>query len=583
MDLYKRILRHTPEKKANAYISLLFSSISAFLSVLPFLFLWRFLEALIEKEDLSAASDYAVLIILLMLGYSLFYFLSLWASHILAFRLESNLRKEGTRHLMNASFSFFDQNQSGRIRKIIDDNAAQTHMIVAHLIPDICIAVLTPIFLLSMIFAIDYRMGILLIILFILGLLQMKMMMGGQEFMKTYYDALDRMNAETVEYVRGMQVVKIFRSTLSSFKVFYGMIMEYSKNALDYSMSCRRPYVIFQIIYNIVVAFSIPFAVVLINGGESKASILAKTVFFAAYAGILFVTFMKIMYVGMYYFLADQSIGKLETIYEEMECKKLSHGKEEHFENYDIEFEHVSFKYDQEFILKDFCLKLEENKTYAFVGSSGGGKSTIAKLISGFYAIEEGRILIGGKGIDEYSEEALMKNIAFVFQNTKLFKTSIYENVKLGREDASEEEVMEALRLARCEDILDKLPQREHTMIGAKGVHLSGGEIQRIAIARAILKNAKIIILDEASAAADPENEYEIQRAFSNLMKEKTVIMIAHRLSSIRKVDEIIVIEEGKVLERGSDAELMAKGGKYRDFQEMFSKANDWRVYDQQN
>lgn len=583
MDLYKKILRYTPEKKANAYISLLLSAISAFLLVLPFLFLWRFLQELIEREDLSAATDYAVLMILIMLGYSLFYFLSLWASHILAFRLECNLRKEGTRHLMNASFSFFDQNQSGRIRKIIDDNAAQTHTIVAHLIPDISIAILMPIFLLAMIFVIDYRMGILLILLFAVGIVQMQMMMGGQEFMKTYYAALDRMNAEAVEYVRGMQVVKIFRSTLSSFKVFYETIMEYSKNALDYSMSCRRPYVIFQIIYNIVVAISIPFAIFFMNRGESAASILARTVFFAAYSGTLFVCFMKIMYVGMYHFLAAQSIEKLETLYTEMERKRLSHGTLESFENYDIEFENVSFQYDQEFILKDFNLKLEGNKTYAFVGSSGGGKSTIAKLISGFYAIDEGRIRIGGRGIHEYSEAALMKNIAFVFQNTRLFKTSIYENVRIGREDASREEVMEALRLARCEDILNKLPERENTLIGAKGVYLSGGEIQRIAIARAILKDAGIIILDEASAAADPENEYEIQRAFSSLIKGKTVIMIAHRLSSIRKVDEIIVIEGGKVAERGNDGQLMEKGGKYKDFQEMFSKANDWRVYDQQN
>lgn len=580
MGLYKKILSYVPEKKLNAYISILLSACSSFLLVLPFFFLWKFLVSLIENKDTSTATNYAIIIVSLMLIQSLIYFFSLMSSHFLAFRLECNLRKEGTKHLMNASFAFFDRNQSGKIRKIIDDNAAQTHTIVAHLIPDITVAVLLPVFFLTMIFAIDYRMGILLIILFVVGFIQMKLMMGGKEFMKKYYDALDKMNAEAVEYVRGMQVVKIFRTGLSSFKVFYETIMGYSENALSYSLSCRRPYVIFQVIFNIVVAFFVPFAIFFINQGENPRIILAKTVFFAVYSGILFICFMRIMYVGMYHFLAEQSIEKLENLYEEMECKALSYGEKDFFENYDIEFEEVSFKYKEEYVLKDFSLKLEGNKTYALVGPSGGGKSTIAKLISGFYDIDKGSIKIGGADLSEYSEKALMKNIAFVFQNTKLFKTSIYENVKIGKEDAKPEEVMRALELARCNDILDKFPERENTIIGAKGVHLSGGEIQRIAIARAILKDAKIIILDEASAAADPENEFEIQRAFSGLMRGKTVIMIAHRLSSIRNVDEIIVIEEGKISERGNDKELMEKGGRYKELQDMFSGANEWRVYD---
>jgi ABC transporter, ATP-binding/permease protein len=324
-------------------------------------------------------------------------------------------------------------------------------------------------------------------------------------------------------------------------------------------------------------AFTIPVAIYYMNKGADGNLIIAKIVFYVCFTGILFASFMRVMYVGMYNFQAKSVVDKLENLFTEMSKDNITHGTEEKFDNFGIEFKNVSFGYNEEKILKNVSFKLEPNKTYALVGSSGGGKSTIAKLISGFYRINEGEILIGGKNIASYSKNALMKNIAFVFQTSKLFKTSIFENVKMGNKNASDEDVMNALRLARCEDILDKFKDREHTLIGSKGVHLSGGEIQRIAIARAILKNADIIILDEASAAADPENEYEIQQAFSNLMKNKTVIMIAHRLSSIKNVDEILVVEDGNIIERGSDKELMEKGGKYSKLQKLYSQANEWR------
>ena len=321
-----------------------------------------------------------------------------------------------------------------------------------------------------------------------------------------------------------------------------------------------------------------PFAIIALHRGEAAAEVLTRVIFFAAFGGVMFAALMRIMYVGMYQMQAQMVVDKFEEIFESMKKNGLEHGVRETFDNFDIEFRNVSFKYAKDYVLKDVSFRLAEHKTYALVGSSGGGKSTIAKLISGFYKINEGSILIGGHDIAEYSEKALLSTIAFVFQNAKLFKTSIFENVHIGNPSASHEEVMKALEEARCGDILDKFPERENTIIGAKGVHLSGGETQRIAIARAILKNADIIILDEASAAADPENEYEIQQAFSNLMKNKTVIMIAHRLSSIRSVDEILVIDGGTVIERGSDADLMQKDGQYRRLQEMYARANAWRV-----
>ena len=578
MDTYKRLLKYTPEKIHCVYISVVCATLGVAFQIGAFWFLWKFLYALLVTKNVTDGSMYATVIVALSAAYLLVYFAAVWASHVLGFRLESNLRKTAISHLMNASFSFFDMNPSGKIRKLIDDNAQETHVLIAHLIPDNISALFTPIFMFIIVFAVDVKLGFLLLAIALIGGAQMMLMMGNKDVMRKYQAALERMNAEAVEYVRGMQIVKIFRSTVESFKAFYEAITGYSDLAYKYTLSCRMPYVMFQVLFNLFAVFTIPAAIYFMNKGADGNLIIAKLIFFICIAGVLFSAFMRVMYVGMYNFQAKSVVDKLEALFADMEKDNLEHGTEETFDNFGIEFKNVSFGYTEEKILHDVSFTLEPNKTYALVGSSGGGKSTIAKLISGFYKINAGEILIGGKNISSYSKNALMRSIAFVFQTSKLFKTSIFENVKMGNKHASDEEVMNALRLARCEDILAKFPEREKTVIGSKGVHLSGGEIQRVAIARAILKNADIIILDEASAAADPENEYEIQQAFSNLMKNKTVIMIAHRLSSIKNVDEILVVEDGNIIERGSDAELMQKGGKYSHLQRLYSQANDWRV-----
>lgn len=580
MNTYKKLLSYTTGKNHYAVISVVFSVLSTIVLIASFWYLWKFLNEFIVNGNIENSKDYAVKIIVLMVSNTIIYFCALWASHLLGFRLESNLKKEGIKNLMNASFAFFDINPSGKIRKIIDDNAGETHMIVAHLIPDNVGAVLTPILMTITMFVVDIRLGILLIIFTITGALLVASMTENQEFMKLYTESLERMNSEAVEYVRGMQVVKIFRSTVYSFKSFYSSILDYSKHAFNHTMASRIPYVSFQVLFNILIAITIPFAIIYMNRGEDSSVILAKVIFFACFAGQMFVSLMKVMYVGMYQFLGYQAVEKLENLFEDMKKYALEYGEVEKFDNFDIEFKNVSFRYDEEYVLKNLSFKLKENRTYAIVGSSGGGKSTIAKLISGFYRVNDGEILIGDKNLSEYSQKAIMDNIAFVFQHSKLFKTTIYENVKIGNEDATYEEVMSALEKAKCNEILEKFTDRENTLIGSKGVHLSGGEMQRIAIARAILKDANIVILDEASAATDPENEYEIQQAFSNLMKDKTVIMIAHRLSSIRESDEILVIDDGKIIERGSDEELMKLEGKYRKLQDMFCEANRWSVYD---
>ena len=314
----------------------------------------------------------------------------------------------------------------------------------------------------------------------------------------------------------------------------------------------------------------------------SAKMILLELIMILFLSGVLFVSFMRMMWYSMYISQGNYAVDTLESLYKDMLKDKLKHGKVDDFKNYNIEFDNVSFTYNDKPVIENLYFKLQEGKSYALVGSSGSGKSTVAKLISGFYNVDEGCIKIGGTSISEYSDEALIKAISFVFQDSKLFKKSIYENVALANRDATKDDVMKALKLAGCDLILDKFPERENTVIGSKGVYLSGGEKQRIAIARAILKDSKIIIMDEASASIDPDNEYELQKAFKNLMKDKTVIMIVHRLSTIKDVDEILVMDNGRIIERGSDKELMSKDSNYKRLQGMFNSANEWRVINEE-
>lgn len=577
LTVYKKILSYVPKERYLAYIGILLSMLSVVFKVWGYYYLSKFLIEIIVYNNIENAKYYGFCIVgLLIIGITLYGIAGL-VTHVLGFRLETNLRKYGIEGLSKASFSFFDTHPSGKTRKIIDDNATDTHMIVAHLIPDNAGAILMPILLLVLGFFVSLKVGIILIILSIVGGISLSMMTGEKEFMKIYQESLETLSSETVEYVRGIQVIKIFGISVESFKALNTAIKNYSKYSLEYAMSCKRGFVGFQWFFFSFIAMVIPILLLFFNIEDPKM-LAVELIMVLFLSGALFVSLMAIMYVSMYAFMGQSVVEKLESIFEEMNSNKLTFGSNNEFENYNITFENVSFGYTDKKIINDLSFSLEENKSYALVGSSGSGKSTIAKLISGFYKVDSGVIKIGNRSISSYSEEALINNIAFVFQNVKLFKTSIYDNVKIGKADASYEEVMTAMNLAGCNSILDKFSEREQTQIGTKGVYLSGGEKQRIAIARAILKDAKIIIMDEASAAVDPENEYELQRAFSNLIKDKTVIMIAHRLPSIRNVDEILVMDNGGIIERGTDRELMALDGEYKKLQSLYNKANEWRV-----
>ena len=404
-------------------------------------FLWQSIVSILVIPVYEKAMYDAIIVVILMILRGILNIASATCSHYLGFRLETNLRKNGLHKLLDASSSFFDHNSSGEIRKIIDDNAAETHKTVAHLIPDNVTAVMTPVLMFVLMFAIDYRLGILLILTTVIGVLQYRKMSGGTEFLSGYSAALQKMSAATVEYVRGMQIIKIFGVTVQYYKTLINSIKEYKQYVYQYSLSCKNPYVGFQVLFNVFYAFAVPAAVVFISYGEPAMLILAKIVFFAVFSGAVFTSFTSIMFTGQDNFGAQNTLNRLDELTTSMDQAKLPHGNEETFQDFNIEFRHVDFKYDDNFVLKDFSLTLHQNKTYALIGSSGGGKSTIAKLISGFYPVDGGEILIGGKNIQSYSEKALIQNIAFVFQRSQLLKTSIYENVRIGNPQATRQQI----------------------------------------------------------------------------------------------------------------------------------------------
>ena len=563
--------------------AMLLSALSALAGMLPYILIWLIVRELLEHGEITSSGNvvtYAWWAAGMAVASIVLYFAALMSSHLAAFRVESNLRKEAMRQIVRMPLGFFDINTSGRIRKIIDDNAGVTHSFLAHQLPDLAATFLVPLVAAILIFVFDWILGLACIVPVIIAMLVMGFMMNaeGRQFMKSYMTSLEEMNTEAVEYVRGIPVVKIFQQTIYSFKNFHRCIMNYNKMVFGYTRMWEKPMSLYTVIINGFVFFLAPLAILLIGYSGNYASVLLNFFLFVLITPVFSQSIMKSMYLNQALGQASEAIGRLENLVAYEHLTVVEHPQP--VKEFSIQFEKVSFSYPgaNQKAVDDVSFTIPQGNTVAFVGASGGGKTTIARLVPRFWEATEGKVLIGGINVREIAPEELMKYISFVFQNTKLFKTSLLENIKYGNPDATMEEVERAVDMAQCREIINKLPLGLNTKIGTEGTYLSGGEQQRIVLARAILKNAPIIVLDEATAFADPENEHLIQQALKELTKGKTVLMIAHRLSSITDADNILVIDKGKIAEQGTHANLLGKQGIYYHMWNEYQQSVRWTI-----
>ena len=563
--------------------AMLLSALSALAGMLPYILIWLIVRELLEHGEITSSGNvvtYAWWAAGMAVASIVLYFAALMSSHLAAFRVESNLRKEAMRQIVRMPLGFFDINTSGRIRKIIDDNAGVTHSFLAHQLPDLAATFLVPLVAAILIFVFDWILGLACIVPVIIAMLVMGFMMNaeGRQFMKSYMTSLEEMNTEAVEYVRGIPVVKVFQQTIYSFKNFHRCIMNYNKMVFGYTRMWEKPMSLYTVIINGFVFFLAPLAILLIGYSGNYASVLLNFFLFVLITPVFSQSVMKSMYLNQALGQASEAIGRLENLVAYEHLTVVEHPQP--VKEFSIQFEKVSFSYPgaNQKAVDDVSFTIPQGNTVALVGASGGGKTTIARLVPRFWEATEGKVLIGGINVREIAPEELMKYISFVFQNTKLFKTSLLENIKYGNPDATMEEVERAVDMAQCREIINKLPLGLNTKIGTEGTYLSGGEQQRIVLARAILKNAPIIVLDEATAFADPENEHLIQQALKELTKGKTVLMIAHRLSSITDADNILVIDKGKIAEQGTHANLLGKQGIYYHMWNEYQQSVRWTI-----
>jgi len=583
MSTLKKLQNYMGKRKVLLPAAMLLSALSALAGMLPYILIWLIVRELLEHGEITSSGNvvtYAWWAAGMAVASIVLYFAALMSSHLAAFRVESNLRKEAMRQIVRMPLGFFDINTSGRIRKIIDDNAGVTHSFLAHQLPDLAATFLVPLVAAILIFVFDWILGLACIVPVIIAMLVMGFMMNaeGRQFMKSYMTSLEEMNTEAVEYVRGIPVVKVFQQTIYSFKNFHRCIMNYNKMVFGYTRMWEKPMSLYTVIINGFVFFLAPLAILLIGYSGNYASVLLNFFLFVLITPVFSQSIMKSMYLNQALGQASEAIGRLENLVAYEHLTVVEHPQP--VKEFSIQFEKVSFSYPgaNQKAVDDVSFTIPQGNTVALVGASGGGKTTIARLVPRFWEATEGKVLIGGINVREIAPEELMKYISFVFQNTKLFKTSLLENIKYGNPDATMEEVERAVDMAQCREIINKLPLGLNTKIGTEGTYLSGGEQQRIVLARAILKNAPIIVLDEATAFANPENEHLIQQALKELTKGKTVLMIAHRLSSITDADNILVIDKGKIAEQGTHANLLGKQGIYYHMWNEYQQSVRWTI-----
>ena len=583
---FSRLMSYAGKHKYFTYASCVLSAISALVGLLPFIYIWKIIKEVLDvAPNFSNATNLVhngILAMVFAIASFLIYIGALMCSHLSAFRVATNMRIALTEHIAKLPLGFVDSFGTGKLRKIINDTTGATETYLAHQLPDKYAALATPIGLLVLLFAFDWRLGLLSLAPVAIAFLVMSTMTGKRmaEKMRQYGNALENMSNEAVEYVRGIPVVKTFGQTVFSFKKFKGTIDEYSKWVVSYTKDLRVPMMVYTAAINGVFAFLIAGALWFTSNGVTNAFLL-NLIFYIVITPVISLTLTKLMYMSENNMIVEDSLSRIDSV---LNAKPLSEEKDtKNLIDSSIEMSNVCFSYDdKKQVISNVSMKINAGQTIALVGPSGGGKSTLASLIARFFDVNSGSIKIGGLDIREIPKEELMKYVSFVFQNSKLVKASILENVKMGKPEASDEEVMHALEVAQCKDIIEKMPNGINTIIGTKGVYLSGGEQQRIAIARAVLKNSPIIILDEATAFADPDNEAKVQQAFTELAKGKTVIMIAHRLSTIKNADCIYVIKDGQICECGKHEELLAKDGLFAKMWKDYSASVEWKVAKQE-
>ncbi|KAB1640468.1 ABC transporter ATP-binding protein [Ellagibacter isourolithinifaciens] len=579
------LLAYAGNRKFLTYLGMGLSTVSQLLSFGPYVCIWFVARDLIAAApNWSEATDIAVYgwwAVGFALASIVVYFAGLMCTHLAAFRCASNIRKATSEHLLKLPLGYFDTHATGELRRIVDGCAASTETLLAHMLPDISGAAAMVAGLLVLLFAFDWRLGAACLISVVISFGAMATMMSGKggEFMKAYMGALVRMNKTGTEYVRGIPVVKVFQQTVHSFKAFHDAIVDYARMAQDYAGTfCRAPQVANLTALNGLVAFFLPVALLLAPGESDFARFVANFAFYSIFSAVVPTAMTKLMFVGEASQMSADSLDRIRSV---MEIEPLAVSTApKHPSGNSVRFDDVSFTYEGAEVpaVDHVSFDVPAGTTLALVGPSGGGKSTCASLIPRFWDATSGRVLVGGVDVRDINPHELMDHVAFVFQTNKLFHQTLADNVRAARPDATDAEVREALAAAQCDDIVAKLPQGIDTMLGAGGAYLSGGEVQRVALARAILKDAPIVVLDEATAFADPENEALIQRAFSRLAEGRTVIMIAHRLSTVVGADKVVVLDQGRVAESGVHKALLAKGGLYARMWADYEQAASWKI-----
>ena len=577
-----RLLGYAGKRKYFSYASWVLAAFSALVSLAPFYFIFNIIKKVIETSPDFGNSKNLIFngwmaVLFAVIGY-LLYIAALMCSHMAAFRVATNMRKDVLNHLVKLPLGYVEEAGSGRLRKIINDSTAASETYLAHQLPDKAVAVATPIGLIALLFIFDWKLGILSLIPVVLAFLIMASMTGKKmaQKMKEYQNSLDAMSNEAVEYVRGIPVVKTFGQTVFSFKRFKATIDNYEKWVISYTKDLRIPMMLYTAAINSVFVFLIVAALIFTKNGVTNEFLL-NLIFYIIITPVISLTLTKMMYQSENAMIVADALQRVDTILDAEQLPEAVNGKKP--ADSSIEFRNVSYSYDGvKNAVENVSLNIHSGSTVAFVGPSGSGKSTMANLISRFFDVSEGQVLVGGVDVRNIKKDILMDNVSFVFQNSHLIKGTILDNVRMARPQASKEEVMNALEKSQCMDIVKKLPNGVDTVVGTNGVYLSGGEQQRIAIARVMLKNSPIVILDEATAFADPDNEVMVQKAFSELAKDRTVIMIAHRLSTVAGADRIYVLKDGKIEEYGKYNELINNGGMFSKMWNDYRHSVDWKV-----